>query len=197
MMPAETLERFERVLAQARGTGNTEVYDKTMFLFLEAVRLTTPPPDAVQETKPRPHDARARAREAAAADNAERKAGGMHKIRAGNETCGAKCRDGGLCQAPAVPGGFVCSRHGGNAPQVKIKAGHRRLQEALWFAYAEWQDGRDTPQGFDLLCETSAAERELAEYERKMRLLAELRAWAKAKGLTGTPVEPCPDARRD
>lgn len=187
MMPAETLERFERVLTQAKATGNTEVYDKTMLLFLEAVRLTAPPPGTVLQAKARPHDARARAREAAAPANAERAAGGLHKIRAGNETCGAKRRDGSPCGAPAVPGGFVCRRHGGNAPQVKIKAEHRRLQEALWFAHADWEDARDTPQGFELLCKTSAAERELEEYERKMRLLAELRTWAKAKGLTGTP----------
>ena len=185
MMPAETLERFENVLTQAKASGNDDVYDKTMLLFLEAVRLTAPPPDAVSETKARPHDARARARDAAAPANAERQAAGLHKIRAGNEPCECTNRDGSPCKAPAIPGGFVCRRHGGNAPQVKIKAEHRRLQEALWFAYADWRDARGTPEAFDLLCKTSAAERELEDYERKMRLLAELRAWVKAKGLTG------------
>jgi hypothetical protein len=187
MMPAETLERFERVLTQARETGNTQVYDKAMRLFLEAVRLTAPPPGALLETRTRPHDTRARARDAAAPANAERTAAGLHKIRAGNETCEAKCRDGSPCKAPAVPGGFVCRRHGGNAPQVKIKAEHRRLQEALWFAYADWHGARGTSQRFELLCKTGTAERQLADYERKMRLLAELRAWAKAKGLTSSP----------
>jgi hypothetical protein len=184
MMPAETLERFERVLAQARATGNTEVYDKTMNLFLEAIRLTTPP-EAVPQTKARPHHARARARDATAAENAERKAGGLHKLRAGREQCSVMRRDGQPCEAPAIPGGFVCRRHGGNAPQVKIAAQHRHLELAVWMAYADWQEARGTPQAFDLLCKTTAAERELADYERKMRLLAELRAWVKAKGLTG------------
>lgn len=187
MMPAETLERFERVLAQAKATGNTDVYDKTMLLFLEAVRVTAPPPGTVLQTRARPHHARARAREAAASDNAERQADGLHKLRAGREQCTATRRDGAPCEAPAIPGGLVCKRHGGGAPRVKIAAQHRQLEEAVWMAYADWQEVRRSGDGFEAVCKITHAERELGKYELKMRLLSELRAWIRSRRTTATP----------
>jgi len=38
------------------------------------------------------------------------------------ERCGARCRDGHPCGAPAIRGRIVCRRHGGGAPQVKAIA---------------------------------------------------------------------------
>ena len=37
-------------------------------------------------------------------------------------------RTGQPCQQPAMLGGTVCYRHGGNAPQVRAKAKQRRLE---------------------------------------------------------------------
>lgn len=71
-----------------------------------------------------------------APENAERQAGGWHKLRAGREKCTARRRDGQTCEAPAVPGALICRRHGGGAPQVKIAAQRRQLQMALWTAHA-------------------------------------------------------------
>jgi hypothetical protein len=151
-----------------------------MNLFLEAIRLTTPP-EAVPRTKARPHHAPARAREATAAENAERKAGGLHKFRAGREQCTATRRDGQPCEAPAIPGGLVCKRHGGGAPQVKIAAQHRQLQLALWVAGADFDAARGTSEQFEALCKVTAAERDLDAFETKLRLLREVQAFVRAK----------------
>ncbi len=48
-------------------------------------------------------------------------------------------RDGWPCQAPAIPGGLVCRRHGGKAPQVAIKAKHFQLQSARFIAAREFE----------------------------------------------------------
>jgi hypothetical protein len=58
----------------------------------------------------------------------------MPRLRKGRERCGATCRDGHPCRAPAVAEALVCLKHGGAAPQVLIAARHRQLQLRMYVA---------------------------------------------------------------
>ena len=101
------------------------------------------------------------------------------QLRKGRERCGARRRDGQPCQAPAIEGGLVCRRHGGGSPQAQIKARHRVLMEASYFAHLEWQEARGTNREFDALCRALQAGRDLDVYEVKLLRLAHLRAAVK------------------
>jgi hypothetical protein len=181
VIPPDVASRFDAVIGKAKASGNTEVYEKTVRLLMEAVSLYAPA-EAVPGKVPDPIT-RARAREATAPENAERQADGLHKLRAGREQCTATRRDGQPCEAPAIPGGLVCKRHGGGAPQVKIAAQHRQLQMALWVASADFKAVRGTPDQFEALCKVTAAERDLEAYETKMRLLREVQTYVRGKRL--------------
>lgn len=64
-----------------------------------------------------------------------------------NGRCRARSKASGQqCKRGAIPGGHVCSKHGGSAPQVKTKAAERladlidpdrALREAARLAYAD------------------------------------------------------------
>lgn len=151
---------------------------------MEAVSLYAPA-EAVPGKVPDPIT-RARAREATATENAERQANGLHKLRAGREQCTATRRDGQPCDAPAIPGGLVCKRHGGGAPQVRIPAQHRQLQLAVWVASADFKAARGTPEQFEALCKVTAAERDLEAFETKLRLLREVQAYVRSKRAAAT-----------
>jgi hypothetical protein len=97
-------------------------------------------------------------------------------LRKGRDRCTATRRDGRPCRAPAIAGGLVCRRHGGQAPQVQIAAKHHRLQLALWVANREFEEAAGTSGRFDALCKYGQAARALSEYEAKLDYLAELRA---------------------
>jgi hypothetical protein len=111
----------------------------------------------------------------------DREAAGLRKLRKGRDACGAARRDGASCRAPAIPGGLVCRRHGGAAPQVVIAAGHEIRQLAAWAAARDLDQARGTPGQFEALCAWTAASRKLTEYERKLERLAELRAERRAQ----------------
>jgi hypothetical protein len=105
--------------------------------------------------------------------------GRPRKLRKGRDRCWARRRDGQPCRAPAIEGGLVCRRHGGGAPQVQIKARHRLLVEAAYFADLEWQEARGAPGEFDALCRALQARRDLDAYEVKLLQLAHLKAAVK------------------
>jgi hypothetical protein len=189
VIPHDVASRFEAVIGKAKASGNTVVYEKTVRLLMEAVSLYAPA-EAVPGKVPDPIT-RARAREATATENAERQASGLHKLRAGREQCTATRRDGQPCEAPAIPGGLVCKRHGGGAPQVKIAAEHRQLQMALWVASADFEAVRGTPEQFGALCKVTGAERDLDAFETKLRLLREVQAYVRSKRAERvTPTNP-------
>lgn len=134
---------------------------------------------------------RAHARETVDRDSAAaRKADGLHKLRKGRDSCTATRRDGEQCRAPVVQGTLVCRRHGGGAPQVKIRAKHTQLLAAAYSAHVEWQEARGTASGFDALCNALQAQRALDAYEAKLDRLAELRAEIKRLRRTQQPREP-------
>jgi hypothetical protein len=123
----------------------------------------------------------------------------LHKLRKGRERCAATRRDGWPCQAPAIPEGFVCRRHGGSAPQVRIAARHRQLQLALFVASSEFKEAAEgTEARFDALCRLLRAEEALAAYELKLSYLAELKAevalrraedgWIRPSTASGNPA---------
>jgi hypothetical protein len=119
--------------------------------------------------------------------------GRLHKLRKGRDRCTARRRDGERCLAPAVEGALVCRRHGGSASQVLIKARHRLLMEASYFAQLEWQEAQGTAREFDVLCKALQAQRDLDAYEFKLLQLAELRAAVKeleADGRSASAADP-------
>jgi hypothetical protein len=116
--------------------------------------------------------------------------GRRRKLRKGREQCTAHRRDGGECLAPAVEGALVCRRHGGAAPQVQIKARHRLLIEASYYAHLEWQEARGTRREFGALCKALQAQRDLDAYEFKLRRLAELRAAVRELKASPAPEVP-------
>jgi len=76
---------------------------------------------------------------------------------------------------------------------VRIAARHRELQLAMLDAVEKWKETGD----FDDLCEVTAAQRAVVEYEAKLarlaelrRSLAELRAAAKVRQSDAQPREP-------
>lgn len=100
----------------------------------------------------------------------------MPGLRKGRERCGALCRDGHPCQAPAIPFGLVCRRHGGAAPQVLIASGLMYRQWRRYTAALAWNEAQGTNRAFDALCALGNAERELDAYKAKLARLAGLRA---------------------
>ncbi len=104
------------------------------------------------------------------------------KLRKGRDRCSATRRDGGPCQAPAIPGHVVCRHHGGGSPQVRIAATHLQLQLAAYSANRDFGEERGTPGQFDALCRALQAGRELDAYEAKMSRLAQLRAAKRRRG---------------
>jgi hypothetical protein len=122
----------------------------------------------------------------------------MPRLRKGRERCGATCRDGRPCQAPAIPEGLVCRRHGGAAPQVAIKAKHRQLQLRYYVAVQEWLEARGTNREDDALTRHGNALSALREYEDKLGYLAELQAEVRRRQAEGSYVrsaEPPPIVR--
>lgn len=186
LTPAERADTFERalrpalrVLADPASSPDAVTYARGVLArvteLIDALQTAWQADvPAVSLERPRPHDARAHARKAPGDE--DRQADGLHPFRKGREQCTARRRDGAECQAPAVPGTLVCRRHGGAAPQVRIKARHLELQMALADATLNHRAAKGTPGEFDTLCKWSRAERELKEYEEKLARLSELRA---------------------
>ncbi len=110
----------------------------------------------------------------------------MPRLRKGREGCGATCRDGHPCQAPAVPEALVCLKHGGSAPQVAIKARHRQL--AYFVALHDWLDARGTDQEDNALTRHGNALSALRAYEGKLEHLRELQAEARRRKAEGSYV---------
>jgi hypothetical protein len=186
MTPAERADTFERalrpalrVLADPASSPEAVTYARGVLArvteLIDALQTAWQAGvPAVPPERPPPHDARAHARKAL--DDEDREADGLHPLRQGRDQCTAHRRDGAECQAPAVPGALVCRRHGGAAPQVRIKARHFELQVALNDAGAAHQEAEGTPDEFDALCAWSRAKNALDEYEAKLARLSELRA---------------------
>lgn len=121
----------------------------------------------------RPHDARARARTEpdAGAGTAQRELNqareqeGLHGLRKGRAQCEAVTRAGTRCRAPAVPGAFVCRRHGASAPQAARPAERFRLRAAVAAAASAAVAAKGTPGLFEALCRFSEAQNALARFE--------------------------------
>lgn len=56
---------------------------------------------------------------------------------------GTAKRTGKQCMMPAIPGGTVCRKHGGSAPQVKAAANRRRLLEEAHADIELWGGRKD------------------------------------------------------
>ena len=179
----ERLQRLEKLVIRARAGGHDDVLTEALRLLGQIIRLNHPDPagDGVPPVAPDPMTrTRVRARGTGPLD--ERQADGLHKLRRGRDQCGATRRDGGQCEAPAIPGGLVCRRHGGSAPQVAIKAEYTENLVRVYSAQREYEEARGTPREFDALCKISQAERDLEAYQIKLRLLREFRAGLKPPG---------------
>ncbi len=103
------------------------------------------------------------------------------KPRKGRDRCTAHRHDGQPCGAPAVPGTLVCRRHGGSAPQVRLAAERRLLEDRLFAAYLAWQQihNKDHVPGqllgqaeFDAMVAITDAERALEQFEDDLVLIA-------------------------
>jgi hypothetical protein len=192
VIPQDQLDRLDEIIRRARAAGDAEVLARAVDLLGQVLRQNAGEA-AGTRTAPDPMS-RAHARE----DDAP--AEGLHQLRKGRDRCGAARRDGGPCRAPAIPGGLVCRRHGGAAPQVAIRAKHMELLLARYVAHCDWQAARGTPGEFDALCRALQAGREVSGYEAKMRLLAELKAERKRRQAVGSvgPYEALkPTPRKD
>lgn len=87
--------------------------------------------------------------------------------------CEAHRSDGQPCQASAILGGLVCEKHGGSAPQVRIAAGRRVLQEDYLDALAELkQHERGTERWYRAIERVNAIEREIEQFESDLDLIA-------------------------
>lgn len=181
MTSADDLDRLrtiERIILRARETGNTQVMREASALLGRLIRAQhpEPPEDNTARTRPGPHDARTRAREAPSDPlNGERAAEGLRRLKQGRDQCSATRRDGQQCQAPAIAGGLVCRRHGGAAPQVAIAAEYMNNLTAAREAEQAWEQARGTERETDALIEALDAERGIEEYQIKMRLAKLLR----------------------
>jgi hypothetical protein len=195
MTPAERAEAFERTLSPALAVLADPDSDPQAFAYARGVlsRVTELIDDiralrgggkaaTRSPQKPRPHDARE------AAENDEREAAGLRRLRKGRDQCAARRRDGQPCQAPAIEGGLVCRRHGGAAPQVAIAAEYRQKQLAAYEASAAFERAKGTPGEFDALCRALRRQEELDEYEKKLALLRELQAKAKRARASQPPA---------
>jgi hypothetical protein len=144
-----------------------------------------------------PHVARARARKDPRAEigdlqrAAEREAAGLHRLRKDRRQCEASTRAGGRCQAPAIPGGSVCRRHGGGAPQVRVQAALTLLYESRYEAAQAFEAARGGPSEYDALCELSQADNAVKRAEAKVGQIRELRAeLRRRKATTADPTDP-------
>jgi len=182
VIPAEQIERIGQMITRARATGNAAALADATGLLDRVLQHNAAEAAAPAGADPmtRAH-ARAYAREGFPS---ERETAGLHKLRKGRDTCTAARRDGAPCQAPAIPGGLVCRRHGGAAPRVVIAAGHQQRQLAAWAASRDLALALGTPAEFAALCAWSAADRKLTEYEGKLARLAELRAELRVRHAT-------------
>jgi hypothetical protein len=150
--------------------------------LIDSLHGLRPGTAAANPEQPQPHDARAHAREDPAAQivrlelATEREAAGLHNLRKGRRQCEATTRNGGRCQAPAIPGGSVCKRHGGGAPQVRVRAALMLLYEARHEAGEAWTAARGTPGEFDALCAYSRADNAVKRAEAQVDQIRDLRA---------------------
>jgi hypothetical protein len=191
MTPAERAAAFERILRSALpvladAASPPKAVMEARATLAEVTRLI----DALHGLGRRYHGTRspvtagphdARAREAgpgfdAARAIGERGAEGLRRLRKGRHQCEATTRAGARCKAPAVPGGSVCTRHGGAAPQVRLQAAMTARYEARLRAGETWKAARGTPGEFDALCAWSRADNAVNEAEAKIERIGELRA---------------------
>lgn len=91
------------------------------------------------------------------------------------DRCSAHRRDGKPCGAPAIEYGTVCLRHGGSAPQVRFAAERLRREFVLADAVDAWREAGE-PVDYDLLGKINRARYDLADFERKLDRLRELRS---------------------
>jgi hypothetical protein len=94
------------------------------------------------------------------------------KLRKGRERCGAACRDGHPCQAPAVPELLRCRRHGAGTAAALLVSRRLQLQLRLYIAVRDYEDAKDTPRRFDMLCRAGRASDRLDEFEEHVARLA-------------------------
>lgn len=199
MTPDERLGRLDGIIRQARATGNAEAHTEAVGLLLKVIRYhadavgSATAPDPMTRAHARVRDASAKSPQVSGQTPADDRTNTaatpetatLHQLRKGRDRCGATRRDGQPCQAPTIPEGLVCRRHGGAAPQVAIRARYMELLVARYAAWLDWEAARGTPGEFDALCRSLQAGRELDAYEVKMRLLAELKAERKRRQATG------------
>lgn len=193
MMPAERLATYERILAPvlpvlADPASPPEAVEYARGVWAKVTTLIdnlhgiSAPQTAVNQKQARPQDARVRAREdpaimiARLQQAAEREAAGLHHLRKGRHPCEAATRDGTPCQAPAIAGGSVCRRHGGAAPQVRVKASLTLLYLARYEAGQALDAAMGGPGEFDALCEWSRADNAVKRAKAKVEQIRELRA---------------------
>lgn len=196
MTPAERAEVFVRALTPAlRILADPDSPPEPVSRCREVLRQITAMIDAIHGTaergSPETPDPMSRAHARAGAEpvvvlseddgSDERLEVGLHALRKGRDQCTAHRRDGEECQAPAIPGGLVCRRHGGAAPQVAIKAAHFELLTAVAAANEAFKAARGTPGEFDALCAWSRAKNALDEHEARMEQLRVLRAEARRR----------------
>lgn len=91
--------------------------------------------------------------------------------------CEAHHGDGQPCQARAIPGGTVCEKHGGSAPQVRRAAGRNVLLERYAVAWAEiGKHEQGSERWYHAWDRFNAAEQALRQYEGDLELIAAMRA---------------------
>ncbi len=216
--PAERVAVFERILRPALAVlADRDNDPDAIHRARETLAAVTSLIDRFHGLSPRaysgrspesagPHDARARAREAPPAAigeavrrrrNKERAEAGLGGIRKGRRQCEAANRDGSPCRAPAVHGESVCRRHGGAAPQVRIRGAITLLYEARHEAGQAFIAARGTPGEYEALCALSSADNAVKRAEAKVDEIRELRAeLRRRKKLGGTgptaPTDPAP-----
>jgi hypothetical protein len=200
----DVLDHADQVIRQARAQGRPEVAAEALGLLASALRLMGQArdeylavPDPMTRACARVEDPVITAGQGSDGDDEpeQRPDGALRKLRMGRDRCTACRRDGQPCQAPAIENGLVCRRHGGAAPQVAIAAERMGKQLKLYKAVMEANESIGTAGEFEALCSVTQAEQEVADYEVKMRLLAELRAErlrrsAAATPMTGQPEQP-------
>jgi hypothetical protein len=93
--------------------------------------------------------------------------------RARKPRCEAHRKDGQPCRAPAIPGGNVCRRHGGSAPQVRRKAARAVLLERVFSAWGEVEKHEPgTERRYQAWDRFDAAERALQQFDSDLDLIA-------------------------
>ncbi len=181
----ERLHRLERIVTAARAGGHTDLLAKALHLLCQII--PDPPEGDVRPDRTGPHDARARARARDEIPPEERQLDGLHKLRRGRDQCSATRRDGCQCQAPAVKYHYVCRRHGGAAPQVRIKAEYTENLMRRHIAYTEWQAARGTAAESDALATFAETERAVEAYQIKIRLLRQIKAGLRPRNQVSQP----------